>query len=151
MRGGNISNPNGIGGFRPGQSGNPGGRPHSLSAVRLQLGARAAEVGEQLIRLALKPGGDPVQLAAIREFFDRLYGKSPQAIDMKLALDKRINEMSLEELMAVEQKLLAAQATLPAALTVMDEQESLLDRIEGANGGDESSALGNFGVYEKTC
>ena len=68
--------------FRPGQSGNPGGRPKQKAfteALRTEL-ARAGDDSQALRAIASKliamaVGGD---LSAIREIADRLEGKSTQ-------------------------------------------------------------------------
>lgn len=71
--------------FRPGHSGNPGGRPASQSlnsAIRARLDevrddgqTRAQRIAAILVELA--EGGD---LRAIREVIDRTEGRPPQSI-----------------------------------------------------------------------
>jgi hypothetical protein len=145
-------NPSGVGGFRPGQSGNPGGRPQSVSAIQLAARRHCLEAIERLADIMRNGGPDaPAKIAACRELLDRGFGRPAQSIDLAVSARKQILEMDADQLAAaerhllaergaIEQALIAAPAT--AALAVIEEQEreeqeqaSLLDRMEsGGNG-----------------
>jgi hypothetical protein len=65
----------------PGSRLNPGGRPRGvIEEVRGRLGPHTAEFCAALVELARSPN-EGTRLAAIREFFDRMLGKPPVAVD----------------------------------------------------------------------
>jgi hypothetical protein len=65
----------------PGGVLNPGGRPrNAIEEVRERLGPHTAEFCAALVELARSPN-EATRLAAVREFFDRLIGKAPLAVD----------------------------------------------------------------------
>jgi hypothetical protein len=60
---------------------NPGGRPrNAIEVVRGRLGPHTAEFCAALVELARSPN-EATRLSAIREFFDRMLGKPPVAVD----------------------------------------------------------------------
>lgn len=65
--------------FQPGVSGNPGGKPSELAAFRKQL-AEFDPLAMQAIRRVLSSDDDKVVVQALALFWDRRYGKAPQAI-----------------------------------------------------------------------
>jgi len=73
-------NPTGKGGFKPGQSGNPGGRPGANAEVRDLARRYMPAAIKELARLALKARSEAVRISAIRELFDRGYGKAPSPL-----------------------------------------------------------------------
>ncbi|SRR5216684_5185669 len=78
--------------WQPGVSGNPGGRP-STAALRAALRPHEAKVLETLIAL-LGAANESVRLGAVKEFFDRLYGKCEAMKDPPAWLtDEKIVEM----------------------------------------------------------
>jgi Family of unknown function (DUF5681) len=95
-------------GFKPGVSGNPGGRPKSR-ALSEELRARLQQqypgrgettygrlVAEKLVDLAIDG-----EIAAIREIFDRIEGKPRQAIDLTADEQRRkLVENAIAALMA---------------------------------------------------
>lgn len=73
--------------WRPGQSGNPAGRPKEPDDATLTewlihvLGKKGAkELAENLIAIAKSPGVSPTKLAAIQYIYDRIEGKPRQAV-----------------------------------------------------------------------
>jgi hypothetical protein len=65
----------------PGSRLNPGGRPRGvIEEVRERLGPHTAEFCTALVELVRSPN-EATRLAAVREFFDRLVGKPPVAVD----------------------------------------------------------------------
>jgi hypothetical protein len=139
-------NPSGVGGFpanqssypegqfRPGQSGNPGGKSRSLSVLQIECRKHAIEVVNRLMTIFRTSQNDSCRVAAGREVLDRGFGKAAISVDVDLAVRKQIGEMTLEELAALDAKL-AAASTLPAIAYESDEQRNLLDVMESA--GDE--------------
>jgi Family of unknown function (DUF5681) len=76
-------NPTGKGGFKKGQSGNPGGRPKSKpfkEALEAVLKAAGPDADLLAIARALCGQGLAGSVQGIREIADRLDGKVPQAI-----------------------------------------------------------------------
>ena len=59
--------------FKPGTTGNPGGRPKGIAAIARQHTDRAVEV---LVN-AMGSDDERVQIAAAKEILDRGYGKAP--------------------------------------------------------------------------
>jgi hypothetical protein len=76
-----MANPTGRGGFRKGQSGNPGGRPRVIGDLRDLARKHTAEAVEELARLALKAKSETARVAAIRELLDRGYGRPESKVD----------------------------------------------------------------------
>jgi len=62
-------------GFVKGQSGNPGGRPKEIRALKELAREHTPEAIEELARLSLHARQESTRLAAIRELLDRGYGK----------------------------------------------------------------------------
>jgi hypothetical protein len=73
--------------FRPGESGNPGGRPKTTALLR-QLAQDQAEANVRaLVEIRdNKRAAASARIAAIRELFDRGFGKVIQTVDGKADL-----------------------------------------------------------------
>jgi hypothetical protein len=70
--------------FKPGQSGNPGGRPKSADANAL-IRAAFEEKGDGVVRALYALATDPdkrLRLAAIREVLDRVLGQAKQGLEI---------------------------------------------------------------------
>jgi hypothetical protein len=131
---GQVSNTSGNGYFSPGVSGNPGGRPRGLSALQIEARRHAEDAIKRLAHLMHKGTPDAVQVAACREMLDRAYGKPQQTVDLDIAVANRINELNLEDLAALERKLVAATA-LPALTHEEEpEQPTLFGGLEETTG-----------------
>jgi hypothetical protein len=100
-----MANPSGIGGFKPGRSGNPGGRRKGLALLQFEARKHMRAMLSVLVKNA-KKGSTAAAIAVL----DRGFGKPAQNIDMKLLLDKRLTELSGEELAALEERLAAMDA-----------------------------------------
>jgi hypothetical protein len=100
-----MANPSGIGGFRPGQSGNPGGKRKGLALLQFEAQKHMRAMLNVLIKNA-KKGSTAAAIAVL----DRGFGKPAQNIDMKLLLDKRLSDLSNAELLALEERLAAMDA-----------------------------------------
>ena len=68
--------------FKPGQSGNPGGRPKVVAEVQELARQHAPAAIAELGRLALKARNETTRVAAIRELLDRGFGKPRQGLDI---------------------------------------------------------------------
>lgn len=67
--------------FRPGQSGNPGGRPKSLTEFRLVARGHSARALRVLLGIMQsKKASAAARVAAVRELFDRAWGRPPQEL-----------------------------------------------------------------------
>jgi hypothetical protein len=126
-------NPKGLGGFKPGETGNAGGRLRAQSRSQLWFLKYTQEMGEILLQLARKAEGtkaEQIRLAAVREMLDRGIGKPAQGVDlaMDLSVNKKLNEMSAEELVEFKQRYLAATSAAPAVI-----ERVLQDDDEGAD------------------
>jgi hypothetical protein len=103
-------NPTGKGGFKPGQSGNPGGRAKKAIG---NLGAEARKyAGLALSTLVeLCEGKHKAmprdRLAAANALLDRGFGRPTQALDLVM-VGRKLSELSLEELTALNASLVSA-------------------------------------------
>src|SRR5271155_3491364 len=79
--------------FRPGQSGNPGGRPKVLGEVQELARQRAPEIIVELARLALKAKSETARISAARELLDRGYGRSRQSMEISVPAGDPIREL----------------------------------------------------------
>lgn len=126
-------NPNGLGGFQPGQVANPGGRPKSQSRVQLWFLKHALEAGSIIVNLARNAQGtkaEQMKFTAAKEILDRSIGKSSQAIDLAvdLSVNKRLDEMTVEEIQEFRAKYVALTTAAPMAIEHVladDEPEQL--------------------------
>ncbi len=76
-----MSNPTGKGGFRPGKSGNPGGRPKEVAEVRA-LAREHTNEAVQALRSIMRNDDEPAsaRVAAANSLLDRGWGRAPLAI-----------------------------------------------------------------------
>lgn len=66
--------------FQPGQSGNPGGRPKTVGAVR-DLAREMTETALHVLEhIAVSGESEAARVAAANSILDRAWGKAPQAI-----------------------------------------------------------------------
>src|SRR5271165_6547760 len=87
--------------FKPGQSGNPGGRPKSATAIRSRALEMTPELLERWFNIAMGNCADDipynVQFAAFREICNRALGL-PVAVNADLDQMKEYDRMSSKEL-----------------------------------------------------
>ncbi len=104
-----------------GKSGNPGGRPRVIAELRNLARHYAPAAIEELARLALKAKSETVRVSAIRELFDRGFGKPTQFV----AAD---NEAIPSDMSAAELKteVLASFATLFPEFRIVPVEQSTL-------------------------
>jgi hypothetical protein len=84
--------------FRPGQSGNPGGRTKGIGEFRVRLSQYDDKAEAALIAALDDPDGR-VRLAACREFFDRRWGKPVQAVTDADGKPLQITQVTYVELL----------------------------------------------------
>jgi hypothetical protein len=123
----NMANPTGIGGvrFQPGVSGNPSGRSRAqqmgMSSVQLhalKFCIEAVELIAGIMRSSTGDKADSVRLTAAKEILDRGIGRPQQGLDvsMEMTLTKRLDEMSVEELLAFKERYIAMTTAAPALI-----------------------------------
>jgi hypothetical protein len=119
------NNPNGVGGFKKGQSGNPGGLKHRHIGDLSREARRYAHLAVSTLVRICKKGMERNQLVAARELLDRGYGRPLQMIDVSL-LRKKLTELSPDELEALEARLLTEPAAdvEPAQLDLLRDSGS---------------------------
>ena len=119
-----MSNPFGIGGFRPGTVANPGGRPASVSQIQLYALGRCREAIDVATRVMREPKeGDAQCLRACEIILDRGVGRPSQAVSMDIALTRPLEEMSVEELRAFREKYAAMVTASPKLIEHVLETE----------------------------
>lgn len=79
--------------FKPGQSGNPGGRPKGIAAIAREHCDRAIDV----LAEALDDEDRRIRIAAANSLLDRGYGKP---ITMTADVSKKLDELGDDELAA---------------------------------------------------
>lgn len=89
------------GAFKPGQSGNPGGKPKGvLRQIRELHGNDAVKIVGELVKMALDENLDPKhRIAASKEALDRIIGKPQQKVDLSgdLNVGKRVDLRNLSD------------------------------------------------------
>jgi len=127
-----VPNPTGKGGFVKGQSGNPGGRKRKVigdlgpvagspcgprpyrKIADLSAEARnyASLALDTLVEIVEK-GNSRDRLTAAKEILDRGFGRPIQAVDM-IMIGKKLSELSLAELTALNSRLISSGAVIDA-------------------------------------
>ena len=80
-----MTNHTGKGCFRPGQSGNPGGRPAVSAEIRVLARERTPEAINVLTEIMRDPKAPPAaRVAACRELLDRGYGRPESSVNAKI-------------------------------------------------------------------
>jgi hypothetical protein len=148
-----VRNPTGVGGFVPGRSGNPKGRPLSATTAQLYMLRYFREAADLLIEL-MRTGTkeDAVRLAAIREVLDRGIGRPTQSVSMDLNIDKPLQSMTEQELQSFRQRYAAITTASPVLLDqVIAEEERTepelpLGATNDGDGDDAGGAAADGGV-----
>lgn len=74
------ANRDAAGKFGPGNNANPSGRPKAFKAYQEWLEANALEPAKAALLACLHSDDGKVQMLALKEVADRLFGKAPQTI-----------------------------------------------------------------------
>jgi hypothetical protein len=101
-----VANKTGKGGFTPGDSGNPGGRPKAASVIAIEARKHGLAMVAVLNSIARKGKSEQARIAAATALLDRGYGKPAQSVELNFhanLLQKKLLEMSPEELRVLEQ------------------------------------------------
>jgi hypothetical protein len=72
--------------FKPGHSGNPGGRPKMPAELREAMQC-LADTAAKVLEDCLTSDDERVRLAAAQQIFDRGYGKPNQSVDLKATVN----------------------------------------------------------------
>lgn len=91
--------------FKPGQSGNPSGRPRKPLTERLlkRLADEDEKLAERLVDALISraedsdPKAASASVRAVTEIFDRVEGKVEQKIDMKAGVYQAVDDSQLEQ------------------------------------------------------
>lgn len=86
-------------GFKPGQSGNPGGKPSIPAEVKQALLAATPAAVSTLIEL-MATGGERVRVQAASIILDRVYGKAAVQVDVRHTDVGAMHLQLLEEIRA---------------------------------------------------
>jgi hypothetical protein len=108
--------------FRPGQSGNPSGRPAGSSRLQLAM-LRLLDEAVEVHKRILRGGGTQLQLAAIREIYDRGFGRAAQSIALDVGVqallgERKLSELSGDELVELRSRVAMATVAAPAIVDV---------------------------------
>jgi hypothetical protein len=77
-----VANKTGKGGFTPGASGNPGGRPKAASVIAIEARKHGLAMVAVLNSIARKGKSEQARIAAATALLDRGYGKPAQSVEL---------------------------------------------------------------------
>lgn len=132
-----MANKTGTGGFKPGASGNPGGRPKAASVIALEARKHGLAMVSVLNTIARKGKSEQARIAAAVALLDRGYGKPSQSVELNFHADilkKRLTELTPEELRILEEQ------TIRISGGADDEGQPQLGLTSGDYNGDGASA-----------
>ena len=105
-----MANPGGRGGYKKGQSGNPGGRPRALVSVMEEARKHTRKAICTLSELMRAANSKSVRLNAAEAILSRGWGRSIQAFQVDGHFARRkLNELTKDELADFEKRLANAE------------------------------------------
>jgi hypothetical protein len=133
-----IGNPKGVGNphWLPGVATNPGGRSKELaqkqSAARLKAASHSIEGIAYLVEVMRnKEEATPHRLKAASELLNRGLGTPQMQVDIDVIVSRKINEMSLDELRQLEERL---AGSLTSAAPLLLEGQLVDKQPDGSDG-----------------
>jgi hypothetical protein len=102
-----VANRSGKGGFKPGASGNPGGRPKAASLIAVEARKHGLAMVSVLNTIARKGKSEQARIAAAVALLDRGYGKPSQSVELNFHADllqKKLIDMTPDELRILEER-----------------------------------------------
>jgi hypothetical protein len=134
-----IGNPKGVGNphWLPGVATNPGGRSKELAQLQSAARHKAARCTPEVIDYLLKTlrneaEATPHRLKAACELLNRGLGTPQMQVDIDVIVSRKINEMSLDELRQLEERL--AGALTSAAPLLLEGQLDPIKQPDGSDG-----------------
>ena len=129
---GKAGNPN----WLPGVSQNPGGRSKELAALqnaaRIKAASHSIEGIAYLVKVMRNEGeATQYRLKAATELLNRGLGTPQMQIDVDVIVSRKINEMSLDELRQLEERL---AGSLTSAALLIEGQLDPVKQPEGSDG-----------------
>jgi hypothetical protein len=109
-----VANKTGKGGFKAGASGNPGGRPKAASVIAIEARKHGLAMVGVLNTIARKGKSEQARISAAVALLDRGYGRPSQSVELNFHADllqKRLLEMTPEELRILEERTIQISAT----------------------------------------
>lgn len=100
--------------FKPGQSGNPVGRPKTVGQIRDLARRNTRPAFATILRLMRdKSAPHGTRLAAAQEVLDRAYGKAPQKYEVEVSIFDSLSPEQRMYLDAILQRVIDEQAQAP--------------------------------------
>lgn len=96
--------------FKPGQSGNPGGRPRKVVEAE-QVAEESLEEAMKKLKELMKSDNEKVALAAAQTLIDRAMGKARQSVAHTIGKDKDVPELTTAELIDLVRSRTGAAST----------------------------------------
>lgn len=96
--------------FKPGQSGNPGGRPRKVQEAT-EIAENAIEAAMRKLVALIDSESEKVSLVAAQAIIDRTMGKPKQSVAHTLSDDKDIPELTTAELIGIVRSRTGAAST----------------------------------------
>jgi hypothetical protein len=116
-----MANPTGRGGFKKGNSGNPGGRPRALASVMHEARRHTFEALRVLLKLMRTAESESVRLNAAEAILSRGWGRPVQALQVDgRFLTKKLTDLTPDEIVALEERVGMIDSDEPDLLALTD-------------------------------